>query len=174
MAELWELLTPNLHLAELFVRGSVTFIGLTLLLRLVGRRETGGIGLTDLIVILLVVDAASIGLTGASESVGDSVVLVLTVLGWSLVMDLVGYRWPRLGRLFKSEPRELIRDGQVSHRAMRRELMTGAELETQLRLHGVEHLSQVRHARIEPNGMISIVLREPPETAEAPERSPEL
>lgn len=55
-----EILTPSVALAERFFGGTLVFLGLMLLFRLVGHREAGGPGLTDLlIVVVLVVDAAS-------------------------------------------------------------------------------------------------------------------
>lgn len=164
---------PSLHIVELIARGTVTYLGLVVLLRLVGRREAGGLGLTDLLVVLLAVDAASIGLTGESESLGDSVVLVLTVLFWSIAVDALAYRWPGIGRFFKARPRHLIEDGRIDRRAMLRELMTEDEVISQLRLHGIQDLSRVERAYIEPNGMVSVVLREPAEEQD-PERPPAL
>lgn len=139
-----------------------------LLLRIVGRREAGGLGLTDLLVILLVVDAASIGMTGESDTLGDSFVLVLTVLLWSVVFDALTYRWPRLGRVLKSPPRLLIEDGEVNHTALRRELMSRQEVESQLRLHGIEDLTNVHRAYIEPNGMVSVTMKIPPDAPDSP------
>lgn len=157
-------LVPSVGLEELFLRGTVTYVGLMLLLRIVGRREAGGLGLTDLLVVLLVVNAASTGLTGDAETIADSFVLVVTVLLWSVVMDALSYRWPRLGAIFKAGPRLLIENGRLNRGAMRREFMSEEEVISQLRLHGVQDLARVQRAYIEPNGMVSIVLREPPET----------
>jgi uncharacterized membrane protein YcaP (DUF421 family) len=160
-------LIPSLHLAELFLRGSVTYLGLAVLLRLVGRREAGGLGLTDLLVVLLAVDAASTGLTGEASTLGDSFVLVCTVLIWSVGVDYLSYRWPRFGRLFKASPRPLIRGGKLDRRAMRRELMSDEEVISQLRLHGIEAIDRVERAYIEPNGMVSVVLRAPEEPVDS-------
>lgn len=173
MGSWMDFLVPSLPIGELFLRGTITFFALTLLLRVVGRREAGGLGLNDLLVVLLMVDAASTGLTGESSTLGDSTVLVLTVLAWSVAVDVLSYRWPRIGRIFKAPPRRLIDDGALDRRTMRRELMNEEEVQSQLRLHGIEDLDNVEHAYIEPNGMVSIVLREPPRAAEAP-KHPEL
>lgn len=161
-------LLPSVHLGELFLRGTVTYIGLMLLFRIVGRREAGGLGLTDLLVVLLAVDAASTGLTGDSQSLGDSLVLVLTVLLWSVVIDATSYRWPRLGSIFKAKPRPLIEYGQLNRKAMHREFMTEDEVRSQLRLHGIEDITHIQRAYIEPNGMVSIILQRPQETSDSP------
>lgn len=164
-----QILSPSVALVELVVRGTLVFLGLMLLFRLLGQREAGGLGLTDLLVVVLVVDAASAGLTGDTDTLGDGFVLVLTILFWSVVLDAVSYRWPRLGKILKARPKPLIEDGRLNRRIMRRELMTDVEVYAQLRLHGIERLDQVHRAYLEPNGMISIVPVESEETIDPPE-----
>ncbi|WP_143105470.1 hypothetical protein [Pseudonocardia ammonioxydans] len=80
---------------EIFVRGTLTFLTLTAMLRLVGQRESGGLGITDVLLVVLVAEAASAGLTGDRlSSIPDGLLLVATVLLWSVVIDAVAYRWP--------------------------------------------------------------------------------
>lgn len=90
----------------------------------------------------------------------ESVVLVVTILFWSIVVDAIAYRSPRLAAIVKARPRTLIENGTLNRRVMRRELMTEAEVQSQLRLHGIDDVSTVDHAYIEPNGMISVVRRD--------------
>lgn len=164
-----EFLVPSVHLAELFIRGTVTYLGLMLLLRIVGQREAGGLGMTDLLVVLLAVNAATAGLTGDADNLGDGFVLVVTVLFWSIVLDALAWRWPRLGRVLKARPRPLVIDGELNRRAMRREFMSEDEVVSHLRLHGIEDVSRVARAHIEPNGMVSVILRNPePEEEDSP------
>lgn len=153
----FEMLIPTVPVWELFIRGTLTFIGLLLLLRLVGQREAGGLGITDLLVVVLIADAAGAGLRGDAASLGDSAVLVGSILFWSVAADAVSYRWPRFARVLKARPRALVRDGAIDRRAMRREFMTFDELMSQLRLHGITSIAEVREACLEPNGMISVV-----------------
>jgi len=154
------MLIPTVAIGELFLRGTLTFVGLLVLLRVVGRREAGGLGVTDLLVVVLIADAAGAGLRGEAASLGDSAVLVGTILFWSVAVDAMSYRWPRLARLVKARPRAIIRDGSLDRRAMRREFMTFDEVMSQLRLHGVTDLEDVRLALLEPNGMISVIRRD--------------
>ena len=164
--DITEVLSPSVTVTELVVRGTLVFLGLMLCLRLVGQREAGGLGLTDLLVVVLIVDAASSGLTG--DTIGDGFILVGTILFWSVALDAVSYRWPRLGRILKARPKPLIEDGRLNRRVMRRELMTDVEVFAQLRLHGVERLDQVHRAYLEPNGMISVVPADDEESIDPP------
>ena len=150
---------------EQIIRGTITYLVLVLLMRLVGRREAGGLGLTDVLVVVLVADAASSGLTGSADSIADGMVLACTILFWSVVVDAASYRWPWFSTLVKAQPRTLIRDGELNRSSMRRELMSEDEVISQLRLPGIEDPARVARAFMEPNGMVSIIRNEdePPE-----------
>lgn len=112
--------------------------------------------MTDLLVVVLVGQTAAQSMSTSYLSVPESLIMAATVLVWSVVLDAVSYRWPRLGRLLKARPRPLIEDGQVNHRTLRRELLSRDELDELLRLHGVTDVSAVARAYLEPNGMVSV------------------
>lgn len=165
--DLFALTTP---LLELFVRGTLVFLALIVALRIVGQREVGGLGLTDLLVVVLVVEAAGVGLRGEATSVGDSAVLVVTVLAWSVAVDAMSYRWPRISAAVKARPKAIIRDGEFDRHVLHREFMTRDEVLSQLRLHGITDPSTVHRAYIEPNGMVSVIRRDRDDVDEVPSR----
>lgn len=151
------ILLPSAPVLGLIVRGSLTFLALMMLFRLVGRREAGGLGMTDLLVVVLVADAAGAGMTSETETVADGLVLTVTMLFWSVALDAAAYRWPGFARVVKARPRPLIRDGRFNLRLMRREFMSEEEARAQLRLHGISDPSLISRAYLEPNGMVSII-----------------
>jgi uncharacterized membrane protein YcaP (DUF421 family) len=160
MVALGSIFDLSIPLLEIFIRGTVTFIALLVMMRVVGQRESGGLGITDVLLVVLVAQAAAVGLHGGASSIADGVLLVATILFWSIAFDALAYRWPRLGRFIKAQPRLLIKDGELNPPVLRRELMTREEVLSQLRLHGIEDPAEVERAYIEPNGMISIVRRD--------------
>lgn len=152
-------------IVEILVRGTVVYLAILVMMRIVGQREAGGLGLTDVLIVVLIAQAAAGGLIGDSESVTDALLLVATILMWSVIVDAAAYRWPLIARLLKAKPQRLIADGQLNRRLMRRELLTTEELRSQLRLHGIDDPAEVRLAYLEPNGMISVLRRDRRETA---------
>jgi hypothetical protein len=53
---------PNLGIAEIVVRGTLMYLALFAILRFIGRRQAGHFGPADLLVIVLIADAAQNGL----------------------------------------------------------------------------------------------------------------
>jgi uncharacterized membrane protein YcaP (DUF421 family) len=137
---------PSAPLLEAFVRGTVMYLVLFVFMRVIGQRESGALGLTDVLLVVLVAEAAAVGLHGAAESITDALVVVAAILFWSVVLDALAYRFPRLAPLLKARPRTLIRNGVLNRKVMRREFMNEDEVLSQLRLHGIEDIAEVERA----------------------------
>ncbi|MCM0674139.1 DUF421 domain-containing protein [Micromonospora phytophila] len=101
---------------------------------------------------------------GEAESITDGVVVVAAIPFWSVAVDAVAYRFPRMAALLKAQPRALIENGKLNRKVMLREFMTAEKVRSQLRLHGIEDIAVVDRAYIEPNGMISVIHRDREET----------
>lgn len=74
---------PTAPIIEIIIRGTVMYLVIYMLMRVAGKREPGGHSLTDLLVIVLVAEAAAPGIYGEASAVADSAVLIATILFWS-------------------------------------------------------------------------------------------
>lgn len=152
---------------ELMLRGTLVYWFLFGLFRFVLRRDVGSIGIADVLLLVIVADAAQNAMAGGYQTVAEGLLLVGTICGWSWLMDWGAYRWPAVRRFVEPQPRVLVRQGRLVERNLRRELVTVPELMARLREHGVDKLADVKFARIEPEGDISVI-RYRHEEAEAP------
>ncbi|MGE5765004.1 MAG: DUF421 domain-containing protein, partial [Mycobacterium leprae] len=109
-------------------------------------------------------DAAQNAMAGDYRSVPEGLLLVATLVFWTVAVDALAYRYPRFRRIVQPKPLVLIRNGRMLRRNMRRELMTEEELLSELRQRGVADVSTVECAQMEPDGEVSIILKagEPP------------
>lgn len=148
---------PDTPVLEIVVRGSVMYLSLFLLLRFVLRREAGALGITDLLVIVLVADAAQNGMAGEYRSIADGLVLVVTLVTWSYVLDWLSFRYGFFRRLIRPRRVMLVRNGRVIQEALDKEKISLEELLGEVRTHGVDDLRRVRRAYIESDGMISVI-----------------
>lgn len=148
---------PDTPLLEIFVRGTCIYLGLFFLLRVILRRESGTLGVTDVLVIVLIADAAQNGMAGSYSSITDGLLLVAVIIGWSWALDALAYRFRWVERLIRPGPLPLVHDGRLLRRNLRHELITHEELASQLREQGVQDLREVRLAHMEPDGRISVV-----------------
>jgi uncharacterized membrane protein YcaP (DUF421 family) len=147
----------DVPLFEIILRGSVIYISLFILLRIVLKRQAGSLGMTDLLLITLIADASQNAMAGQYQSIPAGIVLVSTIIFWSYAFDWLSFRFSWFNRLTESPPLPLIKDGKLLRKNMRRELITEAELMSQLREQGLDDMGSVKEAFMEPDGHISIV-----------------
>jgi uncharacterized membrane protein YcaP (DUF421 family) len=161
----WQsLLLPDTPVLEIVVRGSVMYLSLFFLLRFVLRREAGALGITDLLVIVLLADAAQNGMAGDYQSISDGLVLVLTLVMWSYVLNWLSFKSTFFRRIIRPPRVMLVRDGEVIREALEQEKISVDELMGEVRTHGIEDLRKVRRAYIESDGMISVITDSPQDT----------
>jgi uncharacterized membrane protein YcaP (DUF421 family) len=147
-------------LLEMVLRGTVTYLAVFTLLRIIVRQASANLNLADLLLIVMIADAAQNAMAGTYTSVTDGIVLVITLAFWSVAIDWFSVRVPFVASFLHPPPREIVRDGVLLRRAMRQELITNEELMTHVREAGAEHLESVKRAWVEGNGEISIVLND--------------
>ncbi len=153
-------LLPDTPLLEIFLRGTLVYLALFFLLRVVLKRESGGVSITDLLVIVLIADAAQNAMADDYTSIPDGLLLVATIVFWSYALNWLGYHFPRIQRFVHPPALPLIRDGRLIRQNMAKELITEEELKSQLRLQGIEDPAEVKVAYIEGDGRVSVIARD--------------
>lgn len=170
VSELVEIFAREFPVWHMVVRGTVVYWFLLLVFRFVLRRDVGSMGVADLLFVVLVADAASNAMQGEYKSINDGLVLLATLIAWNFGLDWLSYRFAAVARFLEARPEVLVRHGRVNRKAMKREMITMEELEGKLREAGVETLAEVRVARLEGDGKLSVFKIE---QAERQPRSPE-
>ncbi len=148
---------PSLSLGEIVLRGSIMYLGLFVILRFMGRRQAGNFGPADLLVIVLIADAAQNGLGKEYTSVTEGLTLVLTIVAWEYAIDWVGYHIPATRPWLQAPGLELVRNGQMIAAHLQKEMISEDELKAQLRERQVDNIAAVKLATLEGDGRLSVL-----------------
>jgi uncharacterized membrane protein YcaP (DUF421 family) len=148
---------PDVPIIEIILRGSLMYLTIFVLLRIVLKRQSGTLGMTDLLLITLLADASQNAMAGEYKSVPDGIVLVGTIIFWNYAFDWLSFKSSWFQRLIEPAPLPLVKHGKLLRRNMRQELITEAELMGQLREQGVADIEKVKEARIESDGQVSVI-----------------
>lgn len=156
-----KMFSPDTAVLEIIIRGSVTYLVIFFLLRIILKRQAGGnIGTTDVLVIVLLADASQNAMAGGYKSITDGLLLVAVIIFWSFFLDWLGYHWPFFRSLIKDPKLPLIIDGKMLKKNMRKELVTEEELLSEIRKEGHEKVEEIARAFMESDGNISIIPKE--------------
>ena len=151
-----QIFVPTGSLLELVVRGSLMYLLILAGFRLF-RRDAGSLSVSDLLVVVLIADAAQNGMAGEYKSLTEGVVIVATIFAWNYVLDWLAYRSRFVYWLLHPPSLLLIRNGQIQFRNLRSQLITKDDLLEQLREQGVESVARVKTCFLEGDGRMSVI-----------------
>ena len=142
---------------DIVLRATAIFFSLYLLVRLLGKRELAQLTPFELIVLIVMGDLIQQGVTHNDFSILGALLAVSTFAFWASAMSWATYLSRRAERLLDGEPRVVVRNGKILRRNLRRDRLTSAEIESEMRLAGIAHLREVEWGIVEPHGRISFI-----------------
>jgi len=152
---------PDESPLEMVVRGTIMWLAIFVMMR-VFRRQAGAIGIADLLVIVIIADAAQNGMAGDAKSVTSAIVLVVTIIFWDYLFDYLGFKSKAVRRVLEPKKLELVRDGRLIRENLDSEMLTEEDLLAQLRLQGIDGIADVKQCNLEGSGKFSVILKELP------------
>lgn len=156
----WQsMFVPTESLVEIFVRGTIMYLGMFAILRIF-RRQAGAVGIADLLVIVVIADAAQNGMAGDSKSITEAVLLILTIVLWNYFLDYLGDKFDFFNRILQAQAVMLVKDGNLLRANMKQEMISYDELMSQFRQQGIETVAEVKQCCLESNGHFSIIKKD--------------
>ena len=147
-----------LDVGQLCLRAAIVYLVMILFLRLAKKRSLGRATVFDAILVIIIGSVASRAITGNAPFFGAlAAVLVLIAMHWLISLGARG--WPRLGWLVKGQSDLLIKNGKVDCAELKRAHMTDDDLAEDLRQKGVSNPADVKEARLERDGVLSVIKR---------------
>ena len=164
-----DLFAVRVPVAEIIIRGTAIYWFLFLVFRFVLRRDTGALGIADVLLLVILADAAQNAMAGEYKTITEGLILLVTIIGWNMLLDWLSYRFRAVNRFTTPRTLPLVRHGRFLPANLRREYLTRDEVMSKLREQGIAHLREVRHAYMESDGQISVIRYEtpPPPTSAA-------
>jgi len=144
-------------LLEVLILGTIMYVGMFAILRIF-RRQSGTLGIADLLVIVVIADAAQNGMAGDSKSITEAMILIVTIVIWDWAFDWLGYNSTFWSRILEPKALPLIVNGKILEKNLAKEMITVEELTGQLRQQGIEDISTVKRSCLESNGHFSVIL----------------
>ncbi|WP_144184661.1 DUF421 domain-containing protein [Elioraea rosea] len=141
------------------------------LFRVTGRRSLAQATPFDLVLLLLIGEAAQDALLGGDPSLTNALIVIVTLLLVDVVLSLVKRRWKLAEKVLDGVPTILVENGRVlADRIHKARLSEDDVLQAARASRAILSLEGVRYAILETDGTITIVPKEQGEALPAPRR----
>ncbi|MGM9521273.1 MAG: DUF421 domain-containing protein [Oscillospiraceae bacterium] len=141
-----------------FVRTIIIFVLLIVSLRIMGKRQLGELEPIELVVAVLISNLAAQPLQDVGIPLVYGIIPVLTLLACQLIMSGLSVKYTRVRRLICGKPSILIDNGKIVQSEMRKNRISLDELYVELRSMQVTDIESVKHAILETDGTLSVLL----------------
>ncbi|HET9241585.1 MAG TPA: YetF domain-containing protein [Oligoflexus sp.] len=140
------------------IRGTVTYFFVWLIFRIAGKRSLAETTTFDFVLLLIISETVQSALNQNDNSLTNSFLIIITLVGLDILLSVVGYRVPRFNHLMNSRPVLIVENGKpVKERMAAARIEVDDILASAREHHGLERMDQIKFAVLETHGGISII-----------------
>jgi uncharacterized membrane protein YcaP (DUF421 family) len=143
---------------ESILRGAITYFFVWLVFRISGKRTLAQITTFDALLLLIISETVQQALTATDNSMTNSFLLILTMVGIDVVLSHAKQWSPTVGDVVDGVPTILIDHEGLHQVPMQKERIDEDDiLEAARSSQGLGNLNEIEYAVLEQHGGISIV-----------------
>jgi uncharacterized membrane protein YcaP (DUF421 family) len=146
----------EISLTGIIIRISFIYVYALALVRISGKQTLGQLTPMDFIVTLIIGDMFDNVFWGEVPVI-EGVVAFTTVTILHMLVTFFTSRNTSLYWMLASPARPLVEEGRLVQKNLQRERIRPEEVQFALRLNGTEHMREVKEARLEPSGQVSVI-----------------
>ncbi len=132
------------------------YVIIVFVMRVMGKREVGELGIIDIVVFLIIAEVAAFALDSPDEKLIEAIVPILVLVVIQLISSYISLKSKKFRDLVDGDPSTLIRDGEIMEEELRKQRYNLDDLFQQLREQKVGSVRDVTYAFLEPSGNLSV------------------
>jgi len=144
------------------------YVIITIVYRIMGKREIGELSIMDLIVSILIAELAAISIDKYNENIMISLIPIAILVILQIVLSKISFKHSKFRDFLEGTPSIIINRGKVNFKEMSKQRYNLDDLLTELRSKGVKSIEEVDYAILETSGKLSVFEKEKKNTGSYP------
>lgn len=136
------------------------YILITIIYRIMGKREVGELSIMDLIVSIFIAELAAISIENYQDSILFSLLPIVLLVIVQIVMAKLSLKSTTVRSMIDGAPSVIIDRGIINFKEMLKQRYNLDDLLVQLRSRGIKSIEEVDYAILETSGKLSVFRRD--------------
>ncbi len=145
-----------MEILYVFIKTLFFYFVITIVYRVMGKREVGELSVIDLVVSILIAEFAAISIENYKNSIFLTLVPILTIVVIQLLVAKISLKSENLRNAVDGKPSVIIKKGKINFKEMLTQRYNLDDLLTQLRSNGIASIEEVDYAILETSGKLSV------------------
>lgn len=137
-------------------RSILFYIVITIVYRLMGKREIGELSIIDFIVSIFIAEMVAISIENYKSSIFLSLIPIIILVSLQILCSHISLNHKKIRNLLDGEPSVIIEKGKINFKEMKKQRYNLDDLLTQLRGNSIKSIEEVDYAILETSGKLSI------------------
>lgn len=143
-----------------FYRSIFFYILITIVYRLMGKREIGELTIMDFIVSIFIAEMVAISIENYDSSILLSIIPISVLVILQVAFSMVSLKSQKARQVVDGEPSVIINRGRINFEEMLKQRYNLDDLLTQLRGQSIKSIEEVDYAILETSGKLSVFKKE--------------
>lgn len=144
------------------------YVLITIVYRVMGKREVGELSIMDFIVSIFIAELAAISIDKYDESIFMSLIPMMILVVLQIGIAKVSLKSSKVRSAIDGDPSVIINRGKVNFKEMLRQRYNLDDLLVQLRSKSIKSIEEVDYAILETSGKLSVFKKEDDKTRSYP------
>ena len=132
------------------------YILVSLLYRIMGKRELGELSIIDFIVSIFIAEIVAISIENYNKSILVSLIPIMALVLIQVIASKISMHNSTVRKVLDGEPSVIINKGKIDFKEMKKQRYNIEDLLMQLRSNSIKSIEEVDFAILEVNGKLSI------------------
>lgn len=141
-------------------RTTLIYFVVLLIMRLMGKREIGKLSLFDLVISIMIAEAAVFVIEDTKRPIWEGILPMATLLVIQVGTSFLALKSRKLRFAFDGKPSMIINNGELMRDEMRKQRYSLDDLMAQLREQNVDDINDVQFAFLETTGKLTVILKD--------------
>lgn len=137
-------------------RSLLFYILITIVYRIMGKREIGELSIMDFIVSIFIAEMAAISIENPNKSILVSLIPILLLVIMQVLISYISMKNNKTRNIIDGVPSVIINKGKVNFKEMQKQRYNLDDLLNQLRNKSIKSIEEVDYAVLETSGKLSI------------------
>ena len=144
-------------MSSIFIRTIIIYLLLSILLKIMGKRQIGELEVNELVSTLLISEIASIPISDGDIPLLSAIIPIIFIAMLEILISALKNKWHGLKRIVEGEPIYIIYKGKLMQDALAKNRISINEVLTEMRTQGIGSISDIYYGILEQNGKLSLL-----------------
>lgn len=134
---------------------------ISIIFRLMGKRELGELNVLDLVVYIMIAEIAVVAIENPKERITNNILPMGVLMIIQILLSYFSLKSKKVRDLLDGKPSIIINNGKIDEHEMRKQRYNFDDLLLQLRDKNIRNISDVEFAILETSGKLSVYEKSP-------------